>query len=200
MHVLRKTVRNLRLGYLILNAPKPVFQPQIIQPILQQPIVQQVPIQIQPQFISHVVQPIIYPTQVMPEKADKKGIQTAKTYEELVGYDIPIFSESPLKLVSTELKAERPIKLEYPLIPQKPEKGERILAAAKIEWNSEKNRYIYTVMEPTLNDKIKSVVLKVKELIEQKLDIDFSKLKKFEAVEYLHKNIDELLTYYSFNF
>jgi len=93
---------------------------------------------------------------------------------------------------------EKPIRLEYPLIPRKPAKGERILASAKIEWDAEKNKYIYNLIEPPLTDKLKSIILKVKELVEQRLDIDFSKLKKFEAIEYLHKNINELLTYYAF--
>jgi len=190
MRVLRNTVRKLRLGYLLLNAPKPIIQPQIVQPIIEQKIIQPVP-QVQP-VVTPVIQPIIYPSPVKESKPESVS-------EELVGFDIPIFSESPLRLAKSEMKTqEKPIRLEYPLIPRKPAKGERILASAKIEWDAEKNKYIYNLIEPPLTDKLKSIILKVKELVEQRLDIDFSKLKKFEAIEYLHKNINELLTYYAF--
>src|SRR3989344_3867974 len=194
MRVLKNIVRRLRLGYLILNAPKPVFQPQIIQQIIEervQPVVQTIPIQI-PQIIRPIVQPVIYQA---PAKQEIKS----DLIEETVGYDIPIFSESHMKLGYSGMRSESaPIKLSYPLIPNKPQKGEKILAYAKIEWDPQKNKYIYTVVEPPLDDKLKSIILKIKELIEQRLDIDFSKLKKFEAIEYLHKNINELLSYYSF--
>ena len=194
MRVLRKTVRRLRLGYLLLNAPKPIFQP-IIQPIVQ-PAFQQ-------QFFQVPIQPV-YSQPVGPQssqieiKTDKIEIKTGKVSEEMTGFDIPVFSESHARLPSTETVVEKQIRLEYPLIPAKPEKGQKILAYAKIDWDSNRNRYVYTVVEPEFNDKIKSIILKVKELIEQRLDIDFSKLKKFEALDYLHKNINDLLTYYAF--
>ncbi|MFH0711223.1 MAG: type II/IV secretion system ATPase subunit [Candidatus Aenigmatarchaeota archaeon] len=188
MHALKETVRKLRLGYLLLNAPKPVFQPVIEQRFIQT-VSEQFPVQIQPQVIT----PIIYP---QPARQEAK---VEKIPSEEVGYDIPIFSESSFKLSNVAARAENiPIKLAYSLIPTKPEKGEKILASAQIEWDNKKNKYIYTLIEPPVDDRVKSAILKIKELIEQRLDIDFSKLKKFEAVDYLHKNINELLSYYSF--
>ena len=193
MHVLKNTVRKLRLGYLILNAPKPIFQPQIVRVIEERvaPAVQTIPIQIQPQVIRPIAQPIVYQAPASQEIRSQT--------KELVGYDLPIFSESRLKVDYGISKSEATqIKLSYPLIPSKPQKGEKILASAKIEWDPQKNKYIYTVIEPPFDEKMKSIIFKIKELIEQRLDIDFSKLKKFEAIDYLHKNINELLSYYSF--
>jgi hypothetical protein len=193
MNALRNTVRKLRLGYLILNSPKQIIRQPIIQQIIEQPVVQPlirtIPIQIQPQVISPPVQPVII--QGVPQQ----NLESSE--QQFVGYDIPTFSELKLEIPQSENVEQTPVKLEYPLIPSNPAKGEIVLASAKIEWNSE-GKYIYTLTEPPLPDNLKKVITKVKELIEQRLDIDFSKLKKFEAVDYLRKNVNELLTYYAF--
>jgi flagellar protein FlaI len=49
-----------------------------------------------------------------------------------------------------------------------------------------------------LTDKIKKILDKTKELLEQRLDVDFSKLKRFEASNYLKNEIDEILKYFGF--
>ncbi len=90
------------------------------------------------------------------------------------------------------------VSLTYPLIPRKPAKGEAIFAYAKIYWDSALNRYFYQVYEPPLTDEMRNLITKIKDLLEQKLDIDFSRLKATEATSYLNKQIDELISYYKF--
>jgi flagellar protein FlaI len=89
--------------------------------------------------------------------------------------------------------------LSYPLIPKKPAKDEPIFAYTKIFWDEKSNHYFYKLTEPELTDNLKKILNKVKGLLEEKLDIDFSKLKKFEASDYLKKEIDEILKYFSFS-
>ncbi len=73
-----------------------------------------------------------------------------------------------------------------------------MLAYAKIFWDAKLGRYIYQVVEPQLTPKLKELLNKIKELLEQKLDVDFSKLKMIEVSEYLRKQLEELINYFKF--
>jgi len=92
---------------------------------------------------------------------------------------------------------EEKISLVYPLIPEKPAKDEAIMAYAKIFWNEEKRIYEYHVIEPPLDEKLQQIFPKLKDLIEERLDIDFTKLKSNEAKEYIKRQLDELLHIFS---
>ncbi len=94
--------------------------------------------------------------------------------------------------------AEKFTQLKYSLIPSKPRKDESVFAYANIKWDDTSKRYIYMVVEPKLSPKLEKMLKRIKELLEERLDIDFSKLKKFEAKEYLNKQITELLEYFGF--
>jgi flagellar protein FlaI len=97
-----------------------------------------------------------------------------------------------------EIVPEKNISLNYPLIPQKPAKDETVFAYAKIFWDEKANHYVYQVVEPELTDKLKKIMGKIKELLEQRLDVDFSKLKKLEASDYLKNEVEEILKYFKF--
>ncbi|HKZ40612.1 MAG TPA: type II/IV secretion system ATPase subunit, partial [Candidatus Hodarchaeales archaeon] len=101
------------------------------------------------------------------------------------------------KVMSLEEKQQ--IELSYPLIPKKPKKGEKIYAYAKISWDSRLNKYVYQVVEPEFSAKMKEVMVKIKELLEQKLDIDFSQMRTFEAKEYIKQQVNDIVTYYGFS-
>ena len=84
----------------------------------------------------------------------------------------------------------------YPLIPEKPKKGEPIFAYARIAWNDKLGSYQYTVVEPQLSLRLKGLFRKLKRLLEEKLDVDLSKLKESEAKDYLHEQTFKLLDYF----
>ena len=84
----------------------------------------------------------------------------------------------------------------YPLIPLKPAKGESIFSYAKIYWDPKKNSYRYHLVEPELTPRLKKLIVKVKNLMEEKLDVDLTKLKTEEARGYLHNQILQLLDYF----
>lgn len=86
----------------------------------------------------------------------------------------------------------------YPLIPKKPSKGERVLAYARIYWDPKQSKYLYQVNEPEMTEAMKGFFVQVKEILEQRLDIEFNQLRKFEAIDYLHKEIDDIINYYRF--
>ncbi len=130
--------------------------------------------------------PLAVPTSVILEAAMSTAVE------------IPQLPQ--MKIESTEeiQKPSKPVFLTYPLIPQKPAKGEPIFAYTKIFWDNKNNRYFYELIEPPLTEKLKKIMSRTKELLEQRLDVDFSKLKKLEATKYLSEEIDEILKYFKF--
>ncbi|MEM7821546.1 MAG: type II/IV secretion system ATPase subunit [Candidatus Aenigmatarchaeota archaeon] len=113
------------------------------------------------------------------------------------GIEIPEFP-SKVKIGAIKPEEEVKLKISYPLIPRNPAKNEPIFAYARIYWDEELDRYRYEVVEPEFTEKLRNIIERVKDLLEQKLDVDFSKLKIFEAKEYLKRNVDEILKYYGF--
>ncbi len=84
----------------------------------------------------------------------------------------------------------------YPLIPERPKRGELALAHAQIRWSKRRGCYVYNVIQPTMSPKMKKLFRKVKRLLEEKLDVDLTRLKKTEARDYLHKQSLQLLDYF----
>ncbi|MBI2546965.1 MAG: type II/IV secretion system ATPase subunit [Candidatus Aenigmarchaeota archaeon] len=127
----------------------------------------------------------------------KIQIVKESTRTDTSGFEIPKRPKS-VKIGSLEDEQNRqPLSLTYPLIPRHPEKDEPVFAYTRIYWDATGNRYIYELVEPKLSDKLKEIYKKVKEMLEQKLDIDFSKLKKIEANDFLDKQIDDVLKYFN---
>ncbi len=116
------------------------------------------------------------------------------------GLEIPKFLPKKVKAVKHELEEVAKREIVYPLIPREPAKGEGVLAAARIYWERKTNRYVYQIIEPELTEEIKEMSVRVKDILEEKLDVDFSKLKLAEAADYLNKEIDEVISYYGFRF
>jgi flagellar protein FlaI len=188
------------VGYRIVNTPQrlPVAYPITAQ-INTQVSPTTIPIRFEP-----IIQPIVIPTTMGQPTGQSMGItpfefQRQQKEKEVEGFEIPSFlpAEARIGKVMKEEVEQQKISLVYPLIPKKPAKNEPIFAYAKISWDSEVNRYFYQLVEPEISGKLKDLLKKIKDLLEEKLDIDFSKLKRMEAVGYLHKNVDELLQYFN---
>jgi flagellar protein FlaI len=111
--------------------------------------------------------------------------------------EIPEFTTKRISKVGLkEEEEETTFQATYPLIPEKPMKGEPILAYAQIKWDPKKSCYVYNVIQPTLSPRMKKVFARIKSLLEEKLDVDLTKLKKIEARDYLHKQTSQLLDYF----
>ncbi|MEM5843702.1 MAG: type II/IV secretion system ATPase subunit [Candidatus Aenigmatarchaeota archaeon] len=147
--------------------------------------------------------PITIPIKIerIEEKKEEKKETEIKPVEKpklVDGIEIPEFIPEKIEIGEIPLTEEekRKITLAYPLIPRKPQKDELVFAYAKIFWDTSLNKYVYQVIEPELTDRLKEIINKLKELIQEKLDVEFGKLKKFEMKNYLYKTIDDLLSYY----
>jgi flagellar protein FlaI len=202
MGILKNTVKRLRRGYRLLSVRSFPEVMEISVPIMLQPKLEALPVQ----TIRIPIQPIAVPVRVEREEAKQpmevKGaleLISKKPEVKIEGIDIPQFLPSKVKVGRIEPSEEgKVLSLSYSLIPKKPVKGEPIFAYAKIFWDQKANRYFYQVVEPNLTENLKDILKKVKEMLEQKLDIDFSRLRKYEASEYLKNQINEIIGYYGF--
>jgi archaeal flagellar protein FlaI len=113
-------------------------------------------------------------------------------------FEIPRISTQLMNLQNTAMQTTTKMNIVYPLVPKKPAKGERVLAYAKIFWDEKQNRHVYQVIEPRMNESLKNMLVKIKEVMEQRLDIEFNQLRKFEALDFLRKQVDEIISFYSF--
>lgn len=118
---------------------------------------------------------------------------------EIEGIELPRFKPMTVRIGELEVEGEEEHEsLAYPLIPSDPKEGQPIFAHAQIGWDPKRNKYVYRVVEPPLPARLNEVLERIKELLEQRLDVDFSKLKRFQALEYLTRQMDELINYFDF--
>jgi flagellar protein FlaI len=138
------------------------------------------------------------PLPITGEISIKKGeIEIKGEKKEFKKLKIPEFDNKRISKFGIKEREEEPFySMTYPLIPENPEKDEPIMAYAKIQWNQEKNQHEYIVVQPEAPRKMKRLIIKLKEMLEEKLDLDFSKLKKQEAKSYLKQEAFKLLDYF----
>jgi flagellar protein FlaI len=145
-----------------------------------------------------IISPVSVPMQV-PLVVEKTVIE--KKYEEEEKTEIEgIVIPRQLKVVPPPPIPQQPgeIFISYPLIPKNPKKGEKVFAYVKIYWDKRRQSYFYEVVEPKLDERMKEIVKRIKELLEQRLDVDLSKLNLTKAKEYLKTHIDEIVKYFKF--
>lgn len=133
--------------------------------------------------------------------ADRISGKVEEIKEELMretGLEMPEFRPGQVHLAKMKPEEEKLITITYPLIPSKPKKGEPVFAYVRIFWDERSHKYLYQLIEPELSLKLNEILEKIKDLLEQRLDIDFSKLKKFGAMDYLTKQVNELIDYFGF--
>jgi len=117
--------------------------------------------------------------------------------KELAAIEIPDFKTKKVTKLGLEEEGEiTSFTTSYPLIPEKPTKYEPVSAYVQIGWDERRGSYTYNVIQPTMSPKMKRLLNKVKRLLEEKLDVDLTKLKRTEARDYLHKQSLQLLEYF----
>jgi len=121
------------------------------------------------------------------------------------GIEIPEMAEPVEKkeisiLISEESPDVKKVDMKYPLIPQKPRKGEPVFAYAHIFYDKRLNELIYNVIEPAINEIEKKVLADIKEYIQEKLNINFAQIRKKEAFGYITDIFNRALEYFKVNF
>jgi flagellar protein FlaI len=82
------------------------------------------------------------------------------------------------------------INVKYPLIPKRPKRGEYIYAYAHIKYDEKTKGLIYYLMEPPLTRGDMNIIDDIKRDLEERLDIDITKLGAVETKEILINEID----------
>jgi archaeal flagellar protein FlaI len=131
---------------------------------------------------------------------DTKGpsvkISEIKAEKLVVGDDyntgIPIFSSNPGylgKIVEPEVSLKT-VNIHYDLV----KTGSKVFASVNIRWSDGDSSLVYQVKEPALNFQEKNILNQIKTILIEKLDVDFTTLRKDEAKGYLNKKFEEMLT------
>jgi flagellar protein FlaI len=123
------------------------------------------------------------------EGEDKKAAKDL----EIAGIKIPSrldFARKPLKRKEAE-KELRSINMSYHLFPSKPKPGEEIFAYANIKWDNKQGEVIYHLIEPEITQGDKEIINKVRADLEERLNVDFTKLGFIKAKELLREEIEK---------
>ncbi|MCX8179293.1 MAG: type II/IV secretion system ATPase subunit [Candidatus Aenigmarchaeota archaeon] len=141
-------------------------------------------------------QPTLFGQTILKGPIEISGEVSIKKPEEikqylLEGIELPEFSRRVSSFGIEE--EEEKLSLTYPLIPEKPQKNEYVLAYAKIFWNKEKGTYEYHVIEPPMSNELRKIFLKTRDLIEERLDVDFTRLKSEAAKEYIKQQLSDII-------
>jgi len=127
------------------------------------------------------------------EEAIKEG-DKGKEVKIVGGIRIPdIETEKLAEAVDID---ERKIDVRYPLIPQSPKKGEKIYSFARIFFDEKTNELVYNVIEPKLDKSLIGLLNEIKDYIQEKIDVDFVRIRKMEAIKYLTDLFDAALNYF----
>jgi len=146
-----------------------------------------------PPIVSQTSIPIHVPVEV---EVERKTEEKEREKIEIEGIAIP----KQFKIIPSPPSLLQPeeFSLSYPLIPRNPKPEEKVFAFAKIYWDRRKQSYFYELVEPKLDERMKEIIKKIKELIEQRLDVDLSKLNLARAKEYLKLQIEDVIKYFKF--
>ncbi len=107
------------------------------------------------------------------------------------GNDISLSTKFRMPVDTAEMHG---VNIKYPLIPSEPKPGEQVLAYAHIKWVEKLGSLVYHVIEPKIAPEDRILVENVKKDIEERLDVDFSKLGEIKAKQMLKKEVEKSLS------
>lgn len=84
----------------------------------------------------------------------------------------------------------RTINISYDLI----KSDSKVFASVNIKWSDADSSLVYQVTEPKLNPEERILLSQIKTLLVEKLEVDFTTLRKGEATDYLINKFEEMLT------
>ncbi len=88
------------------------------------------------------------------------------------------------------------VDVKYPLSHTEGAENEPVYAWASIAWNPEQNSLEYTVVEPEITEIEKKNISRIKNAIEEKINIHFETIHKNAAENYLRHLIDQIMRQY----
>jgi len=121
-------------------------------------------------------------------KAEKFVVEESKD-EENKGIPI-VVPDSGLAGAAREAEFNlRTINISYDLI----KSDSKVFASVNIRWSDADSSLIYQITEPKLNPEERALLNQIKTLLVEKLEVDFTTLRKGEATDYLVNKFEEML-------
>lgn len=69
----------------------------------------------------------------------------------------------------------------------------KVVSYATIKWNEETQELIYSVHEPELNDEEKALLEEIKDILKEKLNVDFTKIRGAQAYNYIITEFNKIV-------
>jgi archaeal flagellar protein FlaI len=83
--------------------------------------------------------------------------------------------------------------IKYPVTPSAPKDGEKVFAWASITWDKQKSSLVYKIIEPHIDPTDKKNINKIKQIIEEEINIDFKAFSKDSAQNYIKEQIKKII-------
>jgi flagellar protein FlaI len=103
------------------------------------------------------------------------------------------FAASFDKSSSDNLEILRAIKKVIPLITITQGQENKVMAYATIKWDEKEHTITYTITEPSLEPKEKETLEEIKEMLREKLNIEFDKIKGAQAYNYIITEFNKIV-------
>lgn len=120
--------------------------------------------------------------------------QEEQKKEEVVGLSGAVSPEDAMKLSGAAGNIDKELHLQYSLTPARPKKGETVFSWVDVRWDPGLSGHVYRVNEPNIDEADRAQINRIKQIIEEKLDIPFDAVQTASAVSYLKKSLDEIIT------
>lgn len=145
-------------------------------------------------FLPQLFQQVPLPQALQPKEEEKKE---ESIFEEKIE-PIPmqdLFDKKMEDVKEEELEEEelRKVSMRYPLITL----NNKVFASANIIWNPETRELNYILEEPKLTGEQIELLKKIEGFIKEKINVDFTKLRKSDAINYLTRLFSEALDYFN---
>ncbi len=103
------------------------------------------------------------------------------------------FTASFDKSSSENLEILRAIKKVVPLITIRQGQENKVMAYATIKWDEQEHTITYIITEPSLDPKEKEILEEIKEMLREKLNIEFDKIKGAQAYNYIITEFNKIV-------
>ncbi|MCK5299715.1 MAG: type II/IV secretion system ATPase subunit [Candidatus Aenigmarchaeota archaeon] len=104
--------------------------------------------------------------------------------------DLDVETERVLKEEDNELIRTN---IKYPVTPAAPKEGEKIFAWANVFWNKTDSCITYKIIEPHIDSTDSKNISKIKQIIEDEINVDFKSFSKDSAKNYINEQIKKII-------
>ncbi|MCK5344826.1 MAG: type II/IV secretion system ATPase subunit, partial [Candidatus Heimdallarchaeota archaeon] len=137
--------------------------------------------------------PIQYLQGTMQNQEDEDDDDDDEVEEEIETIDLENLDTEVERVLKENENELTSINIKYPVSPPAPKEGEKVFAWAHIFWDKAKTSIIYRIIEPHIDSADKKNIDKIKQIIEDEINVDFKSFSKFTAKDYVTDQIKKII-------